>query len=204
MRITNMTFIDPRAMRCIGDIFTVVNGVINICGRDYKLDKKFTGKAELRLKNNDFWLEDYSIVLKEQSLRAKKREAQRIAEAKRLEQREIELHEKAALFWQSYNIPFLFKVGIKEVLSGLSESSWGDGARKNSKTHIILDEPISIGRLKRNSSDFLCSQQANIANWSHQNNESLVYQHPLSGDAVNLPITCKSCLKKISKYICSK
>lgn len=200
MRITNMPFINPHAMRCIGDVFEVKNGIVNICGKEYILDTIFTGKAKLCLKNNDFWLKDYKEVLRQETIKAEQAEAQRIARANEVQQRMIKQYELAISFWEHYNIPFSFRVGIKEVLSGLSESSWGDGARKNSKNHIILDESISIGRLKRNSGDFLCSQQANAANWSGQNDESLVHEHPQNGSTVKLPITCKACLKKLSKY----
>jgi hypothetical protein len=43
------------------------------------------------------------------------------------------------------------------VLSGLSANSWGDGSRRNTVYHVVLQEPLHVGRLKRSTGDLLCS-----------------------------------------------
>lgn len=79
------------------------------------------------------------------------------------------------------NLPFKWKAQIKEVLSGLSENSNGDGWKKNTVIHVQLLEDFKRGRLTRNKGDYLCSPKK-VPNW---------------GDGGNYTeVTCKSCLKR--------
>lgn len=79
-------------------------------------------------------------------------------------------------------LPFKWSLGINDVLSGLSESSNGDGRNKKTVMHIRLLENFKMGRLKRSESDFLCGR--NGKNWSGQADE----KH-------DERVTCKECLK---------
>jgi hypothetical protein len=102
-------------------------------------------------------------------------------------------------FWETFTFPVKFHVEVKEVLSGLSESSSGNGQKKSSKIHLILDEDFSNGRLKRTKGDFLCSQQKKYGNWSGQNDEQ--YFCYIDRDTKYVPaITCQECLKKAKRF----
>lgn len=79
------------------------------------------------------------------------------------------------------NLPFKWEGRIKEVLSGLSENSNGDGWKKNTVVHVRLLEDFKRGRFSRNKGDYLCSPKK-TSNWG----DGGIY------DAV----TCKSCLQR--------
>lgn len=95
------------------------------------------------------------------------------------------------IFWQQYNIPFKFEVGIKPVLSGLSKNSWGDGSSRATVYHIILKENLQSNKLKRRVNDFLCSQP-----------KGNFYSEPFItlNDEILMEVTCKQCLKQLEKY----
>lgn len=82
-------------------------------------------------------------------------------------------------FNKSLNLPFKYTLGYKVVLSGLSSSSWGDGARSNTVTHVVLDEDFKQGRLSRDKGDFLCKASS-----------SKMWDHETGGR-----VTCSQCLK---------
>lgn len=107
--------------------------------------------------------------------------------------------ENAKKYFENLNIPFTFDVGEKEVLSGLSENSHGDGRRKNTTIHLVVLEDIGE-RLKRKKGDFLCTSVSgtNGNSWSDQN----LYIRHINGDGDKyMPtITCKQCLKLLKKY----
>lgn len=91
-------------------------------------------------------------------------------------------------------LPVKWDVGIKDVLSGLSENSDGTGRNSRTVEHIILLEPLEFGRLVRDEGDFLCSSSKvdNGKRWSSQvadqwvDGEGLAYQPP---------VTCRKCLE---------
>jgi len=93
-------------------------------------------------------------------------------------------------FWNQYDIPFKFQVDIKTVLSGLSESSNGDGCQSNTKYHIVLNEDTTIGRTKRTKGQFLCTQPKGRHYYNFREKDTY------SGNI----ITCAECLKKIEKF----
>lgn len=79
------------------------------------------------------------------------------------------------------NLPFEWEGRIKEVISGLSESSNGDGWKKNTVIHVRLLEDFKRGRFSRNSGDYLCSPKK-VSNW---------------GDGgIYTTVTCKTCLQR--------
>jgi len=91
--------------------------------------------------------------------------------------------EADAKFNRQYRLPIAWKPGIKDVLSGLSEKSNGDGRNVATVQHILLSEDLHAGRLHRNAGDFLCSSNTakNGKRWSTQVSELG-------------KITCKQCL----------
>lgn len=149
-----------------------------------------------------FWMSNwgYAYVKSEYDAYQKERIESLIREKEADRLKALERKQKADDFYKSLNFPVAYHVGVKEVLSGLSASSWGDGQKRNSAIHLILDEDFESGRLKRQKREFLCSQQKQVANWSGQNDSQLYAHH--GRDLKWVPeITCKQCLKKLDKYI---
>jgi hypothetical protein len=91
-------------------------------------------------------------------------------------------------------LPVKWDVGIKDVLSGLTESSNGCGRNSRTVEHIILLEPLEFGRLVRDEGDFLCSSSKadNGKRWSGQVAEQWVDG---DGNTYQPPVTCKKCLE---------
>lgn len=125
---------------------------------------------------------------------------------KRKERELLEINKKnvfsinAEIFFQQFSFPFKYDVGEKEVLSGLSENSWGDGRRKNTVIHLLLEEDWTDGRLKRKAGDFLCTSKngSNGNSWSEQN---LHIRHHDGQNQQYMPsVTCKQCLKFLKRY----
>lgn len=117
--------------------------------------------------------------------------AERIKE--KAEQKRIQKEKEIKEFWNQYDIPFDFSVEVKEVLSGLSENSMGNGLKKNSKHHIFVKEDIEFGRLKRHANSYLCSPSKAYSggDWSGTLGNGRNGKHI---------ITCKNCLTKIEKF----
>ncbi len=143
----------------------------------------------------------------EVGLRMQKVENQKIKILERIEQQKKQECERrnferdsAVQFYSKYNIPFKFDIGQKEVLSGLSVNSWGDGQKRNTVQHILVLQEFVNGRFGRKSGDFLCTSKngSNGENWSGQ---ALLIRHTdgLNVEYIPKP-TCKQCLKLLKKY----
>ena len=102
-------------------------------------------------------------------------------------------------FWASYSVPFKYSLEIKEVLSGLSERSHGNGINKATVFHLYLHEGFHKGKLKRKSNSFLCSETSSKfgANWSNTlgNNTS---ENDIHG--IRNVVSCKKCLQLMQKF----
>ena len=124
---------------------------------------------------------------REQAERAARQAAKDLEYANRLKARE----EQALAFNATLAVPVKWSPGIKDVLSGLSENSWGDGMNKRTVHHVLLEEPIREGKFKRNAGDFLCTAPSgtNGRNWAAQ---------PATG--AGCQVTCKACLKLAARW----
>lgn len=123
--------------------------------------------------------------------------AKSLLETKRLadeKQRELVLA-NAKKFYSSITIPFQFDVGIKDVLSGLSEKSNGSGMNKSTVFHVRVLEDLSDKNLIRKSGDFLCKANSgsNGKAWNNQHSVKL-------DDETFQIVTCKQCLKYLKRY----
>lgn len=132
-------------------------------------------------------------------------ENEREQEAKWELQRQQEQERKARriqasqTFYSGLNIPFRFTIEVKEVLSGLSANSNGDGQKRNTVYHVYLKEAFQQGRLIRKAGDFLCSQsQARSgANWSDSLGQGTF---TLDQDGTQPVPTCKQCLAALERF----
>jgi hypothetical protein len=85
-------------------------------------------------------------------------------------------------------------------LQPLTENSWGDGRNRRTVDHILLLEPLQVGRLKRRERDFLCSSSAarNGKRWSGQ-----VIDRAIDGYGNEYPpaVTCQTCLRLAERLL---
>ena len=123
-------------------------------------------------------------------------ESKRMADRDQAEQSKLAAIERAKAFHDSLHFPVKYHVGIKEVLSGLSANSAGNGYKQNTVIHLILEQDFQIGRMKRKAGDFLCTQPKSRygADWSGTKNS------PHSGLPPEPEVTCRKCLNLLSKY----
>lgn len=124
----------------------------------------------------------------------KDQRAQHQAEEDRLRQeRHSANKQQAETFNAALNIPVRWSVGIKDVLSGLSEHSNGDGYSRSTVHHVVLEQELRAGKLKRDKGDFLCTSASrnNGKNWSGSKASAL----PDGNGGTYAPkVTCKACL----------
>lgn len=70
------------------------------------------------------------------------------------------LRAEAEAFNAQIKPPVKWAVGIKDVLSSLSERSQGDGRNKAAVHHVFLLEPLSADRIAHKAHDFHCTADA--------------------------------------------
>lgn len=111
----------------------------------------------------------------------------------------IDRRKKAQAFNAQFEIPVKWTVGMKDVLSGLSESSDGTGRNRRTVEHILLTEDLSDGRLKRSAGSFLCSSSPlqDGKKWSDQVEEKW---YDDDGIEYQPQVNCKSCLKIAERW----
>lgn len=94
-------------------------------------------------------------------------------------------------------IPVKWCVGIKEVLSGLSGKSWGDGSMRATVEHVYLLEDMQVGRIKRNKHEFLCSSSKSRLGGNFD--EPCVEWVDGDSKLYEPKVTCKTCLAIIER-----
>jgi hypothetical protein len=127
-------------------------------------------------------------LLRERS-EAKLREAQT--------KRQRTMRESAARVNASLNIPVRWTSGQKSVLSGLSESSMGDGRNSRSVNHVLLLEPLTKGRVKRDKLDLLCTAKGGTNGRGYSSLET--FNVDADGKYVS-EVTCKRCLELAGRW----
>ncbi|SFF16576.1 hypothetical protein [Spirosoma endophyticum] len=146
--------------------------------------------AELYLKKD---LQEFQVWQKEQNRLKEQQQTQlRIQKAQARQEASDE-------FYRRHPIPFAFSIKIKEALSGLSASSWGDGQKRNTVYHIYTQEEVRLGRLYRPKGEFLCSpvKSRSGANWSDSLGKD---SHRLDADGIKQVPTCKRCLDILKRF----
>jgi hypothetical protein len=97
-------------------------------------------------------------------------------------------------------IPVNWDVAIRDVLSGLKESSIGDGRNAAPVKDILLLEPLACGRLKCGKGDLLCAgnRKLNGKNWSGQRRE---WRFGSNGNNTSRRSPVKSCRGLVQRWI---
>ncbi len=105
----------------------------------------------------------------------------------------------AEAFNSRLRLPCQWDVGIKDVLSGLSAKSWGDGRGQATVQHILVLEDLFAGRLRRRAGDFLCTAASgsNGKRWSAQVGHRAVDG---AGQLYRPKVTCKACLAAAARW----
>lgn len=91
-------------------------------------------------------------------------------------------------------------VGIKDVLSGLSQTSFGDGRNRATVEHIYLLEPLQAGRLARKAGDFLCTA-ASGSNGKRWSSKVIERSHDGDGLPYQPKVSCRACLAAAERWI---
>lgn len=160
--------------------------------------------TELVIIKNTYWL-DAEIRTEYEARKAKEaveREEQRRVRLEESVRRERECQDrvfnKAKEVNGKLNIPVRWTSGIKPVLSGLSEHSWGNGEKRSTVVHILILESVKDGRFVRPADNFLCtaSSGSNGKQWTEQMHSHLSNE---DGPFVR-EITCKQCLKVAMRW----
>lgn len=105
-------------------------------------------------------------------------------------------------FYERYAIPFTYSIEIKEVLSGLSAHSNGDGWRRNTVFHVYTLKRIDEKKRHRAPFPFLCSPSSaqSGGNWSASLGQDTYKQE---NQYRPMP-TCKKCLSMLERYLVTK
>jgi hypothetical protein len=115
------------------------------------------------------------------------------SEAERRRQKLNAMRADAEAFNARIVLPVKWDVGIKDVLAGLSQNSWGDGRSKATVEHIYLLEPLKVGRLVRREGDFLCTS-ASSSNGKRWSGKIVERSHDGEGTPYQPKVACKACL----------
>jgi len=83
-------------------------------------------------------------------------------ERTRAEQRRKE----RAAFWSQYDIPIAFHTAQNNRISELRRGSTGTGETSSTKTHLLVLEDFSDGRLEREAGRFLCKGEGQYSDTS--------------------------------------
>lgn len=103
----------------------------------------------------------------------------------------------ALAFTRRIQLPVAWGVAIKRTLSGVSQSSWGDGRYRSTVLHILLQAPLQHGRLQRRAGDLLCSCSPTR---NGRTGASVEAHHDGEGNAYTPAVTCATCLAVLEKH----
>jgi hypothetical protein len=93
----------------------------------------------------------------------------------------------------SLTLGVAWEPAIKDVLSGLSFNSSGNGYNKATVQHVRLLEGLESGRIKRKKGDFLCTSASGSNGKSWANGDPVHFSDG-DGKPYLAPVTCKQCL----------
>jgi hypothetical protein len=184
-------FIDPRFMRSL-PTDGVVRGNKVVVG---SAELQFVGEpmpdetvVKIFLHNRHFACQSLAEI--EETFRLAK-ESRKEHERQQLEVYRLRQADALA-FNASLRIPVAWRPEIKPVLSGLLEHSMCNGTRSNTVVHVLLEEQLSAGRLRREKGQPLCSRDmgsfGELIGWQEQSDHH-VYR-----------VTCKRCIEIAGRF----
>lgn len=198
------TLLDPRWFNGVryGQHAATVNpdGTLIVDGETLRFGEQVAppGTAvKVWLNSAGFFVCATDLALHEQELAQEEAaQAEKVARDRALDA----LRADAEAFNARLKLPVRWDVGIKDVLSGLSETSMGHGRSKATVEHIYLLEPLKNGRLVRQAGDLLCTSGSgsNGKRWSDKIVERL---HDSCGTPFAPKVSCKSCLSLANRWI---
>ncbi|WP_240533874.1 hypothetical protein [Aeromonas veronii] len=129
---------------------------------------------------------------------AEERRAKRAAEDAQRRARLDALRDEARTFNAGITLPVQWDVGIKDVLSGLSEGSWGWSQQGDCRAHLPAGR-LRGRRFKRRKGDFLCTSASgnNGKRWS----TTVERAHDGAGAPYQPKVTCKACLRLVARWM---
>jgi hypothetical protein len=153
------------------------------------------GTKVVVLLQNWFWFlsEDDYLTMQQQSAEERSRHEEEVR------QRSIAKRLEAEKFNAAFSFPFKWEVGIKPVLTKLTDSSWGDGAYARTVYHVLVMSPLHEGRLKRRAGDFLCTPFGG-SNGFLSDHVTPLYNWDANRVKYKPKITCKACLKIAERW----
>lgn len=107
--------------------------------------------------------------------------------------------EEADAFNADLNVPVGWVPGQKDVISGLTPDSMGNGSYAGSVVHILLSADLHQGRLYRKAGWFLCSrcEEDNGKQWS---GTPELGWHDCNGQWYRPKVNCKGCLQIAKRW----
>ena len=135
---------------------------------------------------------------------ALKEEAERRLAAERAEAEQRDELNRASAEAQAFNerirLPVRWSVGIKDVLSGLSARSHGDGRNRATVEHILLEQDLDAGRLRRKAGDFLCTSRGG-SNGKQYAAQPVEVRTDGDGQSFAPKVTCRRCLSLAARWM---
>lgn len=128
------------------------------------------------------------------------RKAQAHAELDQRQAVRVRRETEARAFNASLAVPAKWATAPKDVLRGSSSGSNGDGLKRSSVVHALLEGDIRESRPLRRSGDLLCSAQSSQNGRQWSDNPQMDH---LPGENSSFKVTCKACLKLCAQWAVS-
>jgi len=186
-QLQSPTFINPFFIRSLPATGVVTDGAVKVGSELLQFtDTPYSNGTEVNVYlSQNFYCETTAEIEAKRQVQ-EEQQRQRQQAALEAEQRRAD---EAKRFNDSLNIPARWTPEIKRVLSGLSETSAGNGCYKNTVAHVYLLEDLNEGRLNREAGNFLCTTDKGYLS------DSLDYQ-----DEYATKVTCKKCLEIAKRW----
>ncbi|SMO92086.1 hypothetical protein SAMN06264849_11422 [Melghirimyces algeriensis] len=139
---------------------------------------------------------DFIYFSTEKEIEEEQKKIKEMREKEERERRDIlnRRRDEAEKFNASIKVPVKWTAAIKLVKGGLLENSWGDGRNKRTVQHILIQEDLKEGRLKRSAGEFLCKAGSGRL-WDDEEK-----WWDGEGQTYTPKITCKTCLKIAKRW----
>lgn len=204
LKLVSSPFVDPRWFRLPEQTTIAMDSTtVQVYGETFVL----FDPNEISLETGEavyVWIERNFMMETKQEREARLQQRKELRAKQEQEEKERAGRERreAEAFNATLHIPVRWVPGIKDVLSGLSDDSWGDGRNKATVNHIVLLEELNDGRIHRKQHDLLCTSPSgsNGKRWHGMDYDRGCLAYDGNNDAYPAKITCKSCLKIAQRW----